>query len=230
MTNSFATGTATHRGGRETNQDAVLVSEGLFAIADGLGGLQDGEMASRLALDTLDAAFAADQSVAGVLGACRDANQAVWRQANGQAGTTLTALAITSDVDAIALHAGDSRLYRFRNGHLVQLTDDHTVTAEMIRNGELSQEDAHTHPYRHILTRALGVGPDIDIDHAGVSCESGDQLVLCTDGLFNALSLDDLEVVMASEPEPQQAADTLVTSAVRREADDNVTAIVINVH
>lgn len=232
VTHTFVTGMATHIGGRDTNEDGVLVSDGLFALADGLGGLQDGEVASRLALDTLDVAFTADRTVSGLLDACREANRTVWRQADGQdatMGTTLVALAITSDASAIVLHVGDSRLYRFRNGRLEQLTHDHTVIADLIRAGELSEEDAKTHPYRYVLTRAIGVIPDVDIDHAGVSCESGDRLLLCSDGLFKALSLDELKVVLASEVEPQRSADQLVTSAVEREAEDNVTAMIIDV-
>ena len=162
LTHTFVSGAATHRGGRDANQDAVLVGDGLFAVADGLGGLQDGDIASRLALDTLDAAFSADRTVSGLLDGFRDANRAVWRQANGQdatMGTTLVALAVTSDAAAIVLHVGDSRLYRFRNGRVEQLTHDHTVIADLIRAGELSEADAETHPYRYVLTRAIGVPP-----------------------------------------------------------------------
>ncbi len=232
LTHTFVSGAATHRGGRDANQDAVLVGDGLFAVADGLGGLQDGDIASRLALDTLDAAFSADRTVSGLLDGFRDANRAVWRQANGQdatMGTTLVALAVTSDAAAIVLHVGDSRLYRFRNGRVEQLTHDHTVIADLIRAGELSEADAETHPYRYVLTRAIGVLPDVDIDHAGVSCQSGDRLVLCSDGLFKVLSTADLNALLASELEPQDSADELVAAAVEREAEDNVTALLVDV-
>ena len=224
---------ATHIGGRETNEDAVLVSEGLFAVADGIGGLQDGEVASRLALDTLDAAFAADRTVSGLLDACQEANRAVWGQANGRdniMGTTLAALAMTSDAAGIVLHAGDSRLYRLRHGRLEQLTHDHTVIADLIRAGELSEADARTHPHRFVLTRAIGVFPHVDVDHAGVSCEPGDRLLLCSDGLFKALAPGELKAILASEAEPQRSADQLVADAVAREKEDNVTAMIIDVH
>jgi serine/threonine protein phosphatase PrpC len=233
VSHAYVTGTATHIGGRDTNQDAVLVSDDLLAVADGLGGLQRGDVASRLALDTFDAAFAADRSISGLLTAGREANRAVWQQANGQdatMGTTLAALALTSDGAAVVLHVGDSRLYRFRAGRLEQLTHDHTVIADLIRGGELSEEDAHTHPYRHVLTRAIGVAPEVDIDYAGVTCEPGDRLLLCTDGLFNALSPDQLNIVLASDAEPQKSADQLVTSAVECDAEDNVTVLIIDVH
>jgi len=233
VTHTFVTGTATHIGGRDSNQDAWLVSDGLFAVADGLGGLQDGEVASRLTLDTFDAAFTADRTVSGLLGACREANRAVWRQANGQdatMGSTLAVLAMTSDAAAIVLHVGDSRLYRLRNGRLEQLTHDHTVIADLMRAGELSESDAQTHPYRNVLTRAIGVAPEVDIDHSGASCEPGDRFVLCSDGLFKVLSTDELKVMLASEVEPQRSADQLVANAVKREAEDNVTAVIIDVH
>ena len=234
MTIHVSHGTATHIGGRETNQDAVLVGDGLYAVADGIGGLHHGEVASRLALDTLDAAFNADRSVSGLLNACREANRAVGQHPTPDGedvtmGTTLVALAMTSDVKAVVLHTGDSRLYRLRHGRLEQLTHDHTVTADLVRSGELSEEDSKSHPYRHVLTRALGVSPDVDMDYAGVSCEPGDRLILCTDGLFKVLSADELKGVLASEAEPQQAADALVLGAAERGAEDNVTAMVLDI-
>jgi protein phosphatase len=233
VTHTFVIGTATHIGGRDANEDAVLVSDGLFAVADGIGGLQDGEVASRLALDTLDAAFAADRTVSGLLSACQEANRAVWGQANGRdniMGTTLAAFAMTSDAAGIVLHAGDSRLYRLRHRRLEQLTHDHTIIADLLRAGELSKEDAKTHPHRFVLTRAIGVFPSVDVDHAGVSCEPGDRLLLCSDGLFKILAPDELKAALASEVEPQRLADQMVTNAVEREAEDNVTAMVIDVH
>ena len=210
----------------------MLIGDGLFAVADGVGGLEDGEVASRLALDTLEAAFSADRSLSGLLDACRESNRAVWQQANGQdgtMGTTLVALAVTSDAAAVVVNIGDSRLYRFRNGRLEQLTHDHTVIADLIGAGELREEDAHTHPYRYVLTRAIGVVPDVVIDHAGVSCQPADRLLLCSDGLFKALSPDGLKAVLASEAASQYSADELVGLAVEREAEDNVTAVIIDV-
>ena len=233
MNHTFVTASATHIGGRDTNEDAVVVSDGLFAVADGIGGLQDGDVASRLALETLDVAFAADRTVSGLLDACQEANRAVWGQANGQdniMATTLVALAMTSDAAGIVLHAGDSRLYRLRNGRLEQLTHDHTIIADLLRNGELSEEDARTHPHRFVLTRAIGVFPHVDVDHAEVSCEPGDRLLLCSDGLFKILAPEEIKAVLVSEGEPQRSADRLVALAVEREAEDNVTAMIIDIH
>lgn len=225
-------GTATHQGGRDINQDAALAGDRLFAVADGIGAMDKGEVASQLAVETLTTAFAADRTASGLLKACREANQVVWRQAtneNSAMGTTLAALAITSDTDAVVLHVGDSRLYRLRNTRLAKLTQDHTVVAELIRDGELGEQDARTHPHRNVLTRAVGAGPQVDADYAGVSCEPGDRLMLCTDGLFNALAPDELKDLLSAAADPQAAADTLVTAAVQRGADDNVTAMVVDV-
>ncbi|MGH3492400.1 MAG: MerR family transcriptional regulator [Sciscionella sp.] len=233
MAHNFRTGAATAIGGRATNQDAVHVGNWLFAVADGFGGLHDGEVASRLALDTLDVTFAADGSVSGLLNACREANRAVWRQASDKGedatmGTTLAALAVTSDVAVVVVQVGDSRLYRFRHAHLEALTRDHSVVGGLIRAGALREEDARAHPHWGLLTRALGVGPVVDVDHAGVSCEPGDRLVLCTDGLFNVLSSEEMTGVVGSHAQAQHCADRLVASAVERGAPDNVTALVVD--
>ena len=232
MTGALTAATASHRGGREINQDAVLLGDGLFAVADGLGGHAQGEIASRLALDTLAAAFAADRSISGLLLACREANQVVWQRANRDEvtmGTTLVTVAVTTDTDAVAVHAGDSRLYRLRGGRLDRLTLDHTVTAESVRAGEIDEAQARVHPHRNVLTRAVGAGPDIDLDYAGVTRRSGDRLLLCTDGLFDALSADELKDVLTAGLPPQECADQLVARAVEHDAEDNVTAVVIDV-
>jgi serine/threonine protein phosphatase PrpC len=234
MTMTWRTGTSTHIGGRSTNEDAVLIGDDLFAVADGIGGLPNGDEASRLALATLEAAFATNATVSGLLAACREANLAIWEWAAAQRddvsmGTTVVALARTDDVGPVVVHAGDSRLYRIRQGHWEQLTGDHTITADLVRTGELAPDQSDGHPYQHVLTRALGVGPDVDIDLSGVSCRAGDRLVLCTDGLFKALSSDELAAGIPPGATPQQAADQLVEVAVANGAEDNVTVLVIDV-
>jgi protein phosphatase len=233
MTPSLAAATATHIGDRASNEDGVLISDRLYVVADGIGGLDNGEIASRTAIETLASTFAQDATVSGLLHACREANQAVWQQptaspADAAMGTTLTALAITSDTDAVVVHVGDSRLYRLRDGRILQLTRDHTVSAEMVVAGELSEQDANTHPYQYVLTRAIGLGPDLDIDYAGVSLRPGDRFLLCTDGLFKALPPDAIKAALAA-PKPQAAADILISGAVQHGAEDDVTALVIDI-
>jgi len=230
----FEAGLSTETGGRETNEDNALVAKDLWAVADGLGGLGNGEVASRQALEVLDEAFGSDRTAAGLLGACKAANHAVWqegaeRSADTAMGTTLVALALTSDLGAVLVSVGDSRLYRLRSGRLVQLTKDHTVPADLVEAGELGPDEVETHPHRHVLTRALGVSDAVDVDHAGVSCEEGDRFLLCTDGLFRSLTSDELKSVLGSEEPPHAAAARLVSTAVGCAADDNVTALVIRV-
>jgi protein phosphatase len=234
MAHNFVAGSASHRGGRDTNQDAVLVSDDLFAVADGLGGLQDGEIASRLALEALHAAFGAARSRSGLISACREANQAVWEQAtldgdDPTMGATLAAVGIVADGEPVVVHVGDSRLYRYRDGQLDQLTDDHSITADLIRAGEITAREAQTHPQRNIVTRALGVAPNVEVDTSDVSCEPGDRLMLCTDGLYKALTTAQLEAALASRAEAQHVADELITMAVDRGAEDNATAVIIDI-
>lgn len=232
MTSTLLSGSATHVGGRDNNQDSMLLADGLYAVADGIGGFVKGDVASRLALDTLESTYAADRTVAGLLGAARAANEAVWLRANADGtsmGTTLVAVAMTTDAGAVAVHIGDSRLYRLRGGELAQLTDDHTVLAELLRSREVSDDDARNHPHRHVLTRAVGVGPEVEIDHAELSAEADDRLLLCTDGLFNALEDDDIRQLLGADADPQRICDLLVEAALAADADDNVTALVLDV-
>ncbi|ATL67292.1 hypothetical protein CRH09_14895 [Nocardia terpenica] len=229
---TFLAATATRTGARDTNQDFALAREGLFAVADGFG--DHGDTASRLALDTLDSVFAADHTISELFTACHEANQHVWQlsRTNGgdrATGTTLAALALTTDAAAAVLHIGDSRMYRLRHHRLTRLTEDHTATTELIQRGELAPDDARTHPHRHILTRALGVAPHVDIAYTGLSCQSGDRLLLCTDGVSTALSPDEMKTLLASQVSPQAVADQLVTRAVDRESADNTTTVVIDV-
>lgn len=231
MTGELVAGGATHIGGRATNEDALVTGEFLFGVADGLGGLEMGDVASRLALDTLAAALRDRPNADGVVAGGREANDAVWRAASGREaaiGTTLTALAVTEDAGAVVLHVGDSRLYRLREGHLEQLTEDHTVTADLVRTGELRAEDAPEHPHRHVLTRALGVRPSVEIDRASLVLEAGDRLLLCTDGLFQSLAPAALASALGGG-DPQSCADALVAGAVGAGASDNVTAVVVDV-
>lgn len=232
MTSTLVAGAATHQGGRKNNQDAVVVGDGLFGLADGVGGLSSGEVASRLALDALNADYVTDRSVAGLLHACQQANLAVLRRADREAvtmGTTLVAVAVTADAGVVAAHVGDSRLYRLRDGHLDLLTRDHTVIAELLRAGAVSEEAADEHPHRNVLTRAIGVGADVDVDCVELSCQPGDRLLLCSDGLFKTLSTEEIEEILGSEPKPEDAAEQLVAAAVEQHSDDNVSAVVVNV-
>ena len=233
MPTAINVGTATDAGARDTNEDQVLVAEGLFAVADGVGGLPAGEVASRLALDTLEAAFRSNFTTQGLTNACQEANRAVWLQGRASddeegMGTTLVVFAVTADAGPVVVHVGDSRLYRLRGGELDQLTLDHTVVSELVQAGQLSELDGEDHPHRHVLTRAIGVGPEVDLAVAGVSCQAGDRFLLCTDGVIKALSSTELEALLTTAPDSLQAATEVVNSARDSGAEDNATALVVD--
>lgn len=235
---SLASGSATATGPvRESNQDSILVGERLFAVADGMGGRGAGEVASRLAVETLCEIFAADPSREGLIKACREAGRAVWEQAEGDEGlqgmgTTLTAVAFLSEETEVRLsvaNLGDSRLYLLRDGHHSRITRDHSLVEVLVHAGELTESEARTHPKHSILTRALGIGPDVGPDVVDVSHEPGDRLLLCTDGLVNEVDDQEMAAVLAREIDPGRAALALVQLAVEAGGRDNVSVVVVDV-
>jgi protein phosphatase len=222
---------------RAVNEDLALESLTLFAVADGMGGHAGGEIAARTAIDTLQAEFSRNPSAEGLAGAIHEANRAVWERGHDDAelrgmGTTMTAAALvgTEEGDRLVLaNVGDSRSYRLRAGELVQLSTDHSVAEELVARGELSEEEAAVHPHRHILTRALGVQPEVAVDAWEVVPEEGDRFLLCSDGLTNEVSADRITEVLSETRDPQEAAETLVRMANRAGGNDNATAVVLDV-
>lgn len=231
MDYTIRSGTATDRGERDTNEDRVLVAERLWAVADGIGGLPGGEVASHLALDSLGAAFDADPTMSGLAEACREANRSVWDRACGSRdaamGTTLTAVALTADAGPVVAHVGDSRLYRL-GPDLELVTADHTVVAEMVRAGRLSEEEAAYHPHRNVLTRAVGVAPEMEAEIFPLACSPGDRLLLCTDGVSGVLGPEALRSALGASADPRRVAAEVVALAVRNGATDNATALVLH--
>ena len=222
---------------RSVNQDLAVETGTLFAVADGMGGHAGGEVAARLAVDTLTVAFGAKPSGAGLSEAVNEANRVVFEHSLDNAelrgmGTTLTAAALVNEDgrDVIALvNVGDSRAYRFHDGVLTQITVDHSLAEEMVRNGEISESEAAVHPHRHILTRALGVADDVTVDLWRIQPTRGDRFVLCSDGLTNELEAGQIAEVLATVPDPQAAADLLVRAARTHGGSDNITAVVVDV-
>jgi len=222
---------------RPTNQDRLLAEGDLVAVADGMGGHRGGEVASRLAVETLGEAFADDPTTAGLAEAVRRANTAVWEAAAADPalagmGTTIAAVARVRDEGRERLavvNVGDSRAYLFHDAHLTRLTSDHSLVAELVRSGELTEEDAREHPQRNILTRAVGVGPEVEPAVAVAEPAPGDRLLLCSDGLFNELADDEITSVLASVPDPALAADELVRLAKDHGGADNITVVVLDV-
>ena len=222
---------------RSVNQDLAVETGTLFAVADGMGGHAGGEVAARLAVDTLTVAFGAKPTGAGLSEAVTEANRVVFEHSLDNPdlrgmGTTMTAAALVNEDgrDVIALvNVGDSRSYRFHDGKLVQVTVDHSLAEEMVRSGEISESEAAVHPHRHILTRALGVSEDVVVDLWRIQASRGDRFLLCSDGLTNELELPQISEVLATVPDPQVAADLLVRAARTHGGSDNITVVVIDV-
>ncbi len=222
---------------RSVNQDLAVETPNLFAVADGMGGHAGGEVAARLAVDALAVAFGRQPTGAGLSEAVSEANTVVWQHSQDNPelrgmGTTLTAVALVSEdgKDVLALvNVGDSRSYRFHDGGLSQITTDHSLAEEMVRTGELTSTEASVHPHRHILTRALGVSSGVAVDLWRIQPVRGDRYLLCSDGLTNELTSDQIEEVLSSVPDPQSAADLLVQAARTHGGSDNITVVVVDV-
>ena len=222
---------------RSVNQDLAVETGTLFAVADGMGGHAGGEVAARLAVDTMTIAFGAKPTGTGLSEAVSEANAVVYEHSMENPelrgmGTTMTAAALVNEDgrDLIALvNVGDSRSYRFHDGELVQITVDHSLAEEMVRTGEITESEAAVHPHRHILTRALGVADEVAVDLWRIQPSRGDRFLLCSDGLTNELDRLQITEVLTTVPDPQVAADLLVRAARTHGGSDNITVVVVDV-
>jgi len=231
-------GSATHVGRvRAVNEDRSIESSTLFAVADGMGGHAGGEVAAGTAIDSLERGFSHEPSADGLVDAVHEANQAVWEQGHSDPslrgmGTTLvaTALVPTEEGDRlVVVNIGDSRAYQLHQGALSQLSVDHSVAEALVARGELSEEEAQIHPHRHILTRALGVDPDVEVDVWELVPEQGDRFLLCSDGLTNEVDAEEIRRVLVETGDPREAAESLVDLANEAGGNDNITAVVLDV-
>ena len=224
---------------RDHNEDSCLVDDGLnlFAVADGLGGHQAGERASSLAVATLQECLGAARTqgdsptLEGILDAFDRANAEILQDAvehpeHEGMGTTLTAAVATGERLLVG-HVGDSRAWRIRDGVVTQLSRDHTVVAQQVRDGVITEDDAASHPMRHILSRCLGVREELEVDLLELDVDAGDVYVLASDGLEPGLTAADLEEIVAENDEPEVAARVMVNRACERDGRDNITAVVI---
>jgi PPM family protein phosphatase len=216
---------------RRHNEDAYVVQPPLFAVADGMGGAKAGEVASGLAAAAVqDDANDVASGEARVSGLVEEANRRVFRRANEDRevsgmGTTMTVALVEEDRVAFG-HVGDSRAYLIRDGRLEQLTDDHSLVAELVRSGKLTPEEAETHPQRSVITRALGTEADVDVDTFSIHAAPGDVFLLCSDGLTTMV--DDgtiLDAVERHRPDLQAAAKALIAAANRGGGEDNITVV-----
>jgi serine/threonine protein phosphatase PrpC len=231
VTSRFRVGARTDVGKvRAGNEDAFMAKDPLFAVADGMGGHRGGEVAAKLAMDTLKKAADRSQALPEVV---KEANRVVFRKAAADRalagmGTTLTA--ILADGEHLRLaHVGDSRAYLVRDGELQRITKDHTVVERMVEEGRLTPDEAEIHPQRSILTRALGVEEEVQIDQATIEAHPGDRFLLCSDGLTGMVGEDRILDILAQHDDPQAASDALVEAANEAGGVDNVTAVVIDV-
>lgn len=225
---------------RDNNQDDLLIVDGsLFVVADGMGGHVAGEVASREAVEAMQAAFTSPASPSSaseddLRQAVRTANGAVWKRGADEPsyrgmGTTVTAVAVI-DGDRLAVaNVGDSRTYLLRDDNLHQLTDDHSFVQEAVRSGQLTRNQAESHPRRSQLTRALGVSDDVDVDVQTIDPLSGDRLLLCSDGLWDEVGDELIAMVLSGRDDPEEAASELVRWAKEAGGRDNITVIVVDV-
>jgi PPM family protein phosphatase len=219
---------------RDGNEDDYIDQAdrlGLVAVADGMGGHRAGEVASATALEALRAAVANGQSLRDAIEGANDAvleKSASDRELHGM-GTTLTAGMLGSDGHLVVGHVGDSRAYLVRDGELTQITHDHSLVEEMVRGGELTPEQAEVHPQRSIITRALGIDPQIEVDEYPIDLQPGDRILLCSDGLTTMVRPDEIASILNRERDPKRAAQLLVDAANEAGGEDNVTAVIIEV-
>ena len=214
---------------RKTNEDTFVVRPPLYAVCDGMGGANAGEVASGLAAETLAAEVAEGTPVHA---AAEAANAAVFRRAHDNLeqtgmGTTLTAFVLEGGTARFA-HIGDSRAYLLRDGALRQVSDDHSLVGEMVRDGRLTAEEAAVHPHRSILSRALGTEPQARIDEFTEEILPGDVLLLCSDGLSGPVPADAIKLAL-TRSDPQAAAERLILEARKQGGPDNITAVVVRI-
>ena len=216
---------------RERNEDSYLVEPPLYAVADGMGGARGGAVASSLALDTVEELFRGGK--ASLADMIRSANRAVFersisdRKVSGM-GTTLTATTV-DEQGAHLGHVGDSRAYLLRASALRQLTDDHTLVNRMVKAGEITPQEAGTHPHRNVLTRSIGTEPEVVVDENDIPLIDGDRLLLCSDGLTGMVTEPQIQAILEAAPDPQDAADRLIKAANRAGGIDNITVVILDI-
>jgi protein phosphatase len=208
-----------------------VIAPPLFAVADGMGGAQAGEIASKLAAaaleDTDPGTLSGEERVMSLI---QEANRRVYERSNEDPsasgmGTTIT-VALVEDAGVTIGHVGDSRAYRYREGSIEQITEDHSLVNELMKSGKLSPEEAETHPQRSVITRALGTDPDVDVDSFTVETQTGDVFLLCSDGLTTMVDDDDiLGVLEKHHDDLDRATKSLVSAANRGGGEDNITVI-----
>jgi PPM family protein phosphatase len=227
------TAVVTDRGRRRLgNEDAYVFEPPLFAIADGMGGAQAGEIAAGLATAALEEAGAETRGADGLSAIIAEANRRIWERslrdpATAGMGTTVTVALVDEPAGSISFgHVGDSRAYLLRDSSLEQITTDHSLVAELVESGVLTPEEAERHPQRSAITRALGTEPAVDADVFTVDAVPGDLFLLCSDGLSDMLSEEEIaEAIETAGRDPEAAGQVLVAAANSRGGEDNITVV-----
>ena len=220
---------------RRRNEDSYVIAPPLFAVADGMGGAQAGEIASRLAAAALEdsdpGSLSGEERVTSLI---QEANRRVYERSNEDPsasgmGTTIT-VALVEDSGVTIGHVGDSRAYRYREGSIEQITEDHSLVNELMKSGKLSPEEAEMHPQRSVITRVLGTDPNVDVDSFTLETQEGDVFLLCSDGLTTMVDDDDiLHVIEKHHDDLDRATKSLVSAANRGGGEDNITVIAFTI-
>jgi protein phosphatase len=230
-------GYGTDRGlSRELNEDSLIARDPVFAVADGMGGHEAGEIASGLCVRTL---ARMPQLAPGVRSAnpvalqtCVLAADSEIRNATGgRAGTTLAGVVVAEHMGFpywLVMNIGDSRTYRLCGGDFTQISVDHSEVQELVEAGRITPEEATVHPHRNVVTRALGTGGENEADFWLLPMQDGDRMLVCSDGLTGELSDEDMYRILSTVEEPQDAVDALIQEALLSGGRDNVTAIVVD--
>jgi serine/threonine protein phosphatase PrpC len=219
---------------RRRNEDAYVCEPPLFAIADGMGGAQAGEVASRLAAAALKESGAETGGEQRISDLIQEANRRVYDRSSTDPrtsgmGTTIT-VALVENGNVAFGHVGDSRAYLIRDGRMEQVTEDHSLVNELMKSGKLSPEEAESHPQRSVITRALGTDPDVDVDTFTIAGEAGDVFLLCSDGLTDMVGEREiLELVERNQHDIDAALKSLVKAANRSGGEDNITVVAFEI-
>jgi PPM family protein phosphatase len=220
---------------RRRNEDSYVLDPPLFAVADGMGGAQAGEVASRLAAAAFREYHEADELPAAerLAAIVQEANRRIYERAREDAqasgmGTTVTSALLEADRLVLG-HVGDSRAYLLRGDEVTQLTDDHSLVADLVRSGRLTPKEAEAHPQRSVITRALGTDPEVDMDAIAVDVQPGDVFLLCSDGLTTMVTDDAILRIVRDAASLEDAARELVRAANRGGGEDNVTVVLFRI-
>lgn len=230
-------GYATDRGlRRELNEDSFIAQDPVFAVADGMGGHEAGEVASGLCVRALAraevlSAGKRNATAADLREAIEAADLSIREATDSRAGTTLSGVVLVEERGVpywLVFNVGDSRTYRLTQGSFEQISVDHSEVQELVDGGHITADEALVHPRRHVVTRALGTGDDAEADYWMLPVEEGDRVLICSDGLNSEVSDEHIHRILSTVASPQDAADALVQAALRSGGRDNITVVVVD--